>query len=84
MSDNEKHWTDELYKKIGMQRRNSATWTLNWLFCYDFIIASENEFIVLWVDRTDHVYVLTDKGVQTRAATDRESALDFYAAKLWV
>lgn len=62
MGDGEKHWADELYKQTGMARRNSATWALNWLARYGFITWSANELVVLGIDRTDRVYVLTDKG----------------------
>jgi hypothetical protein len=62
MKDGERHWSEELYKRLDMPRRQSATSALWWLAKHRYITYAEDSVVVIGTDRTDHAYVLTDKG----------------------
>ncbi|MEG8181566.1 hypothetical protein GZH49_23985 [Nocardia terpenica] len=67
MNDGEGHWPDELYRRLGYGRRNGVVMTLNWFARYKYAEIKRApddscEFVVIGEDRTDHVYILTDKG----------------------
>ncbi|WP_156959714.1 hypothetical protein [Nocardia sp. BMG51109] len=74
MNDGERHWADELYSRLGMPRRNSAMYTLNWLFRYGYISRVRDDddyaYVVIGEDRTDEVFVITGKGRQAAANLD--------------
>jgi hypothetical protein len=69
MNDGEKHWAEELYKRLEMPRRHSASMALFWLHRHGYITTVDKP-IVIGEDRTDYVYGLTEKGRTAAANLD--------------
>ncbi|MGW5383942.1 hypothetical protein [Nocardia sp. NPDC003963] len=63
MADGGRHWAQELYQRLGFPRRHSAAQTLGWMGRNGYIqLADTDNLVVIGPDRTDRVYMLTDKG----------------------
>jgi hypothetical protein len=69
MNDGGKHWAQELYERLGMPRRHSASMALLWLHQYSYITTVDTP-VVIGENRTDYVYVLTEKGRTAAANLD--------------
>ncbi|WP_157777723.1 hypothetical protein [Nocardia terpenica] len=81
MYDDTGHWAEELHARVGTPRRHSVMAALNWFARHDYVKVKRApddscEFVVVGEDRTDHIYVLTDKG--RAAAANLDAGYDGY------
>jgi hypothetical protein len=62
LNDGEKHWPDELYRRLDYSRRNSVVAALNWFLRHKYVTVTEHMPVIIEPDQTDYVYTLTAKG----------------------
>ncbi|MGW5383945.1 NUDIX domain-containing protein [Nocardia sp. NPDC003963] len=71
MADGGRYWAEMLYKQVGFPRRHSAAAALGWLHRHGYARPADTDtIVVLGIDRTDLVYVLTQKGHTAAANLD--------------
>jgi ADP-ribose pyrophosphatase len=77
MADGGRYWAEMLYKKVGFPRRHSAAAALGWFHRHGYARPADTDnIVVLGIDRTDLVYVLTPKGHTAAANLDFGIGLD--------
>lgn len=81
MADGGRYWAEMLYKQVGFPRRHSAAAALGWFHRHGYARPADTDtdtdnIVVLGIDRTDLVYVLTPKGHTAAANLDFGIVLD--------
>ncbi|MBF6333456.1 hypothetical protein [Nocardia transvalensis] len=67
LNDGKEHWPDELYKSLGLSRRNGVVLTLTWFHRHGYVEHKRapdgtSEYVVVGENKTDYIYLLTEKG----------------------